>query len=238
MNNRYILVGATLILAMVALVFTVRVIRPAANIAKVTDESLKTKGPRDAKIQIVEFSDFECPACRQAADYVRQLMTAYPGKIHFTFKHFPLKSHRWSPIAHAAVECAARLDSFWEYHDMLYAYQPEWVASQNPTETFFRFAKDLGFNLDNFSACLEEQSVKDLIRKERLEGESLQLQATPTFFVNGERLVGPVEFKVKAEAIVRKALELTESGTSIINNESSPESLAEVQEKLGFGGLN
>ncbi len=210
MKIKYSVVGTAIIFMLVGSVFVLRALRPVSHIQDFSKSSNKVKGPENAPVQIVEYSDFECPACQKATEFVGELLKAYPGKIRFTFRHFPLQSHRWSPLAHAAAECAAAKDSFWEYHDMLYLNQTVWSASPNPTEAFFRMAKDLGLNLDAFAACLENPKIKDAILRERAQGDALKIQATPTFFINGERVVGPLEFKIKAESIVRRILHLSE----------------------------
>ncbi|MEK7383124.1 MAG: thioredoxin domain-containing protein, partial [Elusimicrobiota bacterium] len=87
----------------------------------------RQKGPANAKILIVEFSDFECPACRYAVKPLHELLALYEGKVRFVFKHFPLRMHRWAPAAAIAAECAGRQGRFWEYHDRLYDRQEEWV---------------------------------------------------------------------------------------------------------------
>lgn len=208
MKIKYSVVGTVLIFMLVGSVVVLRALRPVSHIQDFSKTSNKAKGPENAPVQIVEYSDFECPACQKAAEFVVEVLKAYPGKIRFSFRHFPLQSHRWSPIAHSAAECAAQKDSFWEYHDMLYLNQTAWSASANPTEDFFRMAKDLGLDLDAFAACIENPKIKEAILRERAQGDALKIQATPTFFINGERVVGPLEFKIKADAIIRRLLKL------------------------------
>lgn len=214
MKNKYALVGIALVFILIGGVFLARVVRPVKTIADAPGVSGKSKGPAGAPVQIIEYSDFECPACQKAAEFVSEIFKAYPGKIHFTFKHYPLQSHKWSPIAHAAAECAAIQNSFWEYHDMLYFNQPEWTVSSNPTEYFFRFAKDLGMDLDSLAVCIESSKIKSAVLSDRRQGEALQIKATPTFFINGERVVGPLEFKIKADRMVRKILGLPVVGSA------------------------
>ncbi len=207
-KNKNAVVGIVLVLILVGGVFAARVLRPVKTAPESSAVSNKSKGPVSAPVQIIEYSDFECPACQKAAEFVSEVFKAYPGKIQFTFKHFPLQSHKWSPVAHAAAECAANKNSFWEYHDMLYFNQGQWTIAPNPTEYFFRFAKDLGLDLDAFAACVEDVRIKMAVIEDRKQGEALQIKATPTFFINGERVVGPLEFKIKADAMIRKILGL------------------------------
>ena len=208
MKQKWIL-GLVLIAAIAGAVFfyqkTHRINSGAAmNLAG----QLKVKGPENAKITIVEYSDFQCPACQMAEPIMAQFFKDYPQNIRFIFRHFPLKMHLWSGVAHQAAECANQKGKFWEFHDKLFQTQKEWSGTSNPTEKFLEFAKQLDLNLDQFAGCLSDQRVTDIIQEERLRGEQLKLQSTPTFFVNGERVVGPVELQIKGEQIIRAALGL------------------------------
>ena len=80
----------------------------------------KVKGPDSAPIRILDFSDFQCPACRAAAPILEGLAEKYPGKIQLVFKHFPLRMHAWSPVAHQSAECAAEQGKFWDYYKKIY----------------------------------------------------------------------------------------------------------------------
>lgn len=165
--------------------------------------SLKEKGPANAPVQLVEFSDFQCPACRASQDVLRSFLTRYPDKIHLVFRHFPLSGHQWSGVAHQAAECANRQGRFWEYHDMLYAKQPEWALPENPTAKFIEYAKTAGLNLDQFATCLSDQKVIDVIMEEKEMGKKLQINSTPTFFMNGQRMVGHIQLASEGEKIIQ-----------------------------------
>ena len=130
------------------------------------------------------------------------------GQIRLAYRHFPLPGHRWSALAHQAAECAHRQGRFWEYHDRLYAEQTQWSLSLDPTETFLRYAGDLGLDLDAFAVCLGDAGVGREILLEKNEGERLKITATPTFFIRRERVVGPRELEMKGEALIRTMLGL------------------------------
>lgn len=171
-------------------------------------DTTKAKGPANAKITIVGYSDFQCPACQTAEPVISKLVKEYPQDVRFIFRHFPLKMHLWSSLAHQATECANQKGKFWEFHDKLFSTQKEWSNPMNPTERFLAFAKELNLNLDQFATCLSDKKVTDIVQEERRQGEELKIQSTPTFFVNGERLVGPMELQMKGESIIRAALGL------------------------------
>jgi protein-disulfide isomerase len=208
MNFRYLLTGIILTVMLVSGIVIARKVQPVQTISRETLAGAKAKGPVQAVVQIVEYSDFQCPACGAAQPIVNQFMSEYPEKIHFIFRHFPLSGHPFSPLAHQAAECASEANHFWDYHDKLYGEQLLWTQSPNPAEFFFRYARDLGLNLDNFEACLENPKISRRILDEKAQGEMLKVRSTPTFFMNGERLVGGLELKIKGETKIRQILGL------------------------------
>lgn len=203
-NARYALTGILLATLLSAPVILFRKGRISEADLRGSQVDTRVRGPADAPITIIEYSDFECPACQKSQEAVHALLTAFPGKIRLVYRHFPLAGHRFSGIAHQASECAHEEGKFWEYHDRLYAEQALWSRLGNPTETFFRYARDLGLDLDRFGSCLVDQRIMRRILLEKEKGNSLKVNSTPTFFINGERVVGPLEFRVKAEALVRR----------------------------------
>lgn len=206
---RYGLTGGVVLVILVCAVYGVRKIRPAGPVAVLASDQ-KIKGPVSAPIQIVEYSDFQCPACQRASLTVKELFSnpEYDGKVRIIFRHFPLPGHRWAGLAHQAAECANQQGKFWEMHDRLYAEQAAWSVLNDPIETFFRYAKDLNLPLETFGACLTDAKVRDEVLDDKRKGENLRVNSTPTFFINGERYVGPVEFQTKGIEVIRKTLGL------------------------------
>jgi len=188
-----ILIGAIVIL---------RHFKPSGSLA--AGDLVKSKGPVQAVVKIIEFSDFQCPACRVAQQTLSELTNLYPDKVRITFQHFPLEGHRWSPLAHQAAECAADQKHFWLYHDRLYAEQAAWsVAAENPLERFLRYAKDAGVDLDRFSRCLGDRQINQRIRQEKATGVGLGVRSTPSFFVNGKMVVGSQMLKQEVEKVLQ-----------------------------------
>ncbi len=178
---------------------------PRKTIAPVIRQE-KIRGPVLAPVTLQIFSDFQCPACRMALLEEEKILREYPGKVRFIYYHFPLSAHRLSPLAHQAAECAARQDGFWAYHDLLYGGQTQWSLLDNPLQTFLGYARDSGLDLTRFSTCLTDPTVQQRIREEKEYGESLQVQSTPTFFVEGERFIGGLELSQGGAALIRKKL--------------------------------
>lgn len=210
MNGRSLGVGAALIVLIAGGVFVFKKMNPVSQLGRVSGEHQKVKGAADAPVQMVEYSDFQCPACKSAQATIGRLLSQYPTQTQLVFRHFPLPGHQWSMFAHQAAECANKEGKFWPYHDRLFAGQDGWSKSQNPAEVFLTYAKDSGVNLEAFAACLSDEAVKKSILEEKSKGEDLKITATPTFFINGERIVGPMEMASKGENAVRKALGMPE----------------------------
>ncbi|OGW79788.1 MAG: hypothetical protein A2Z83_03660 [Omnitrophica bacterium GWA2_52_8] len=169
--------------------------------------AVKVRGDLRAPVEIVEFSDFQCPACQLVQPLLKSLDEKYPGQIRLVFKHFPLAGHAWSGQLHLAAECAGEQGRFWEYHDALYAAQKELGGTEDPTVRLLGFAKTLGLDLDIFAVCVTGPDAAKRVTAERAEGEKLLLRSTPTFFINGTRVVGPREMESEADKIIAKALE-------------------------------
>ncbi len=206
MNIRYVIAGLVIIVvAGGGMYFMKSRQKPLAAVSEQIKDN-KTKGSETARITIIEYSDFQCPACQQSQAPLNELLARYPAQIRLIYRHFPLPMHMWAPMAHQAAECAAGQGKFWEFHDRLYKEQLAWSGPSSPLETFLRYAGEAGLNLDEFGRCLADDQVRQRILAEKKEGDKLQIQSTPTFFVNGERMVGAVELQMRADAFIRKVL--------------------------------
>ena len=190
-------------------IFYIRKIRPVGT-ATVAAAGEKVLGPADAPVQIVVYSDFQCPACQKGEQVMQKMLTIpeYAGLIRLTYRHYHLPNHRWAGLAHQAAECAHRDGKFWEYHNKLYEYQKIWSEQSNPTETFLRYARELNLPLETFALCLANPETRTRVLEDQAKGDVLRLQSTPTYFINGERLVGPMELVQQGDALVRKILKL------------------------------
>lgn len=184
----YLLTGIVLVAGLVCAILFLRQLQPSIPVANASFS--RAKGPFNAPIQLIEYSDFQCPACRTAQADLTSLLSLYPGRIRLVYQHFPLDGHRWSRLAHQAAQCADEQKQFWPYHDRLYQEQSYWSISMTaPLEFFMRYAKDAGLDLDRFSACLTDPKIDRKIQEERLTGLGLGVRSTPSFFVNGNLVV-------------------------------------------------
>jgi protein-disulfide isomerase len=145
-----------------------------------------SEGPVEAPIQIVEFSDFQCPYCSRASSITRDLMKKYPGRVRTFFRHFPLTAiHKEATKAAEAASCAAEQQKFWEMHDRMFANQQ---ALQPPA--LKQIARDLALDGPKFDLCLDSGRHARLWQEDMREGNLYGVSGTPTFFINGRMVLG------------------------------------------------
>lgn len=171
---------------------------PTLSLSTVSLPPLVLSGPRgvvmgsdSARVEIAEYSDFECPFCARFAvlvlpDVMQRLVAT--GRVRWRFMHFPLDNHRASPAAHQASACAKEQEKFWQMHDLVYQHQDQWVSARRPERTLRGLAERLPLDMDRYDACIREQrGWADVLADKRL-GDSLGVSGTPTVFFNGRRL--------------------------------------------------
>ncbi len=157
--------------------------------------AFRAKGDTSAPIEIVEYSDFQCPACRAAETPLKEALGLYGDKVRLVFRDDPLtRIHPWAFEAAVAAECAGRMGTFWPYHDMLYDKQGEWVSSKDPKALFRSYAQKLGLRPKAFDACLSSPDAASSVRSDMQQARNRWISGTPTFFINGRRFVGGNQF--------------------------------------------
>ena len=140
-----------------------------------------SKGPDDAKVTIVEFSDFQCPFCARATEPVYQILEKYPEDVQVYFLHFPLTSiHPEAKPAAIASECAHQQDKFWPMHDKMFENQQSLTR-----ENYTTWASEIGLDLEKFKACLDDEKVAERVDADMAMGEKAGVGGTPSFFING-----------------------------------------------------
>lgn len=147
-------------------------------------------GPTNAKVTVVEFGDFQCPACGEEAATVKELRTEYAGKVNFVFRHFPLSIHANAQIGAEAAEAAGAQGKFWQMYDLLYSSQSQWVDSTDPVSLFVGYAQSLGLDTTTFKSDVDNYKYVTKIRRDMADGSTLGVTATPTFYVNGIQYIG------------------------------------------------
>jgi protein-disulfide isomerase len=147
------------------------------------------KGPADAPVTILEFTDFQCPYCKQAQNTLKQIEQAYEGKVRIIAEQFPLAMHpRARPAAEAAL-CAQEQGKFWEYRDKLFDKQ------QLSDEDFKRYARELGLKEKKFDKCMSSHAVNSRLEADISRGQSYGIHGTPFFIVNGVPFPGAMPFE-------------------------------------------
>ncbi len=206
-----ILVGVILISILVGGIFWAKTQRVKKKVEEAPKtpvvQNLKIWGKSDAPIKLVEFSDFQCPSCRQAQTELYELFKRFPDKIQITYKHFPLAGHIWSLYAHQAAECMNKQSRFWIYQDKVYEEQLKWSSSKDaPVELLLEYVEDVKGDKAAVMACMADVNTTREIYEEKNEGVKLDVSATPTVFFGDKRYVGPVEIKERLGNDIAKEL--------------------------------
>lgn len=173
-------------------------------------EGEHARGPADAPVTLVEYSDFQCPACAAYHPLLTALMEdpANAGKIRLIYRHFPLtRIHRNAELAARSAEAASLQGKFWEYHDLLFQNQTKWSAMSGTGAAgeFESYAGQLGLDLSRWKEDRDSDAVRDAVKADMEGGESSGVDSTPSFFVNGTRMPPPRSAEEFSTAILNAA---------------------------------
>jgi protein-disulfide isomerase len=152
-------------------------------------EGGRIRGPENAPITLVEFGDYQCPSCGGFHPVVKELMKQEGDKLKLEFHHFPLvQIHKNALAGSKAAEAAGDQGHYWEMNDLLFVNQSRWSAMQNPEMEFLTYATRLGLDGNKFLQSYRSPEVEARILQDVERGRLAQIDATPTFFVNGQRI--------------------------------------------------
>lgn len=186
------LIGVVTVIGLFVAAFTLGGSQSPEKKAKPVDtqllvrENSHTEGDKDAKVTLVEFGDFQCPACGASHPIVKQIVNEYKGKVKFVYRNFPLSMHKNAKVAAYAAEAAGAQGKFFEMHDALFNEQKEWSESKDPMEHFKKYAKNIGVeDLERFEKEITDKKYENIIKKDLDDGNVAGVTATPTFFING-----------------------------------------------------
>lgn len=168
----------------------------AELVAKVAAGDAPSFGPADAKVTVVEFSDFECPYCSRAANVASQVKEKYGTKVRFVFRQYPLSFHDNARVAAEASLEAHKQGKFWEFHDKMFANQRALDRA-----SLEGYAKDLKLDLTKFKGALDGKMHSPQVQADMELGNEVAVQGTPTMFVNGKRVENPTDFGEVSQAI-------------------------------------
>ncbi|MDB5175728.1 MAG: DSBA-like thioredoxin protein [Candidatus Saccharibacteria bacterium] len=146
------------------------------------------EGAGNKKVTLVEYGDFECPYCYQYHPTVKQVVASYGDDITFQFRNYPLTSlHQNAFAAARAAEAASLQGKFWDMHDLLYEDR-SWVGNTSPAAVFDQFATELKLNVTKFKQDYSSDKVNDTVNADLAAGQKLDINGTPTFFINGKKV--------------------------------------------------
>lgn len=190
MSKRFLLIMAALVVLFIGVVvFSRSNDSDNQNGTDTSEGSNYVEGAGTDGVTLVEFGDFQCPACRSYYPITNELKEKYGNRIAFQFRHFPLvQIHQNAMVAHRAAEAAGRQGKFWEMHDILYERQQAWSNATNPTAVMEDYAAELGINIDQFKSDFSSESVNDTISADIKAGQALGANSTPTFVINGRKI--------------------------------------------------
>ncbi len=191
---------------------------PTKKTAGVDNTILSPEGSHKTghgSVALVEFGDYQCPACGVYSPLVKELLTEFDGKMTFVFRNFPLPQHQNAKVSSNAAEAAGLQGKFWEMHDKIYETQSEWSTSENAKDIFIGYAKSLGLNVEQFKKDIDSDAVRKIVEKDTADATLLNVNSTPTFYINQVKIALPgtyKEFKTLIEDAIKNQ-EITSTET-------------------------
>jgi len=199
----WIIFSTIVVLVLGGLVAWTRIANPPIDVSGLDNNSIMaassqngniadhTAGSTENKLLLVEYGDFQCPACGTAHPHVDQLIKDYGDKFTFVFRNFPLTTiHPNAKAAAAAAEAAGLQGKYWEMHNMIYENQSDWsnLNTTQRTDIFSRYAGAIGINVDTFKTDLAARPVAQKINFDTALAKAVNVDATPTFFLDGQKI--------------------------------------------------
>lgn len=170
--------------------------QPKVRALKVDLTTAKISGPRNAKVQLVVFSDFECHFCKELASVLNRVRADFPNDVMLAFRYFPVESHPRAMPAAIAAECAAEQGVFWEYHDRLFADGGDLSDAR-----LTAIAEALKLDLAKFQKCRASDRARSVVERSRADANANRLEGTPTLFLNGKMIGGMIAYEQLAARI-------------------------------------
>ncbi len=156
----------------------------------------RAEGDPHARIKIVEFIDFQCPACADGMKILKKYFDLHPNDIYLQVKYFPLTNmHRHAMTSALFSECAARQGKFWALNGLMMPQQSQWAQLLSAYPVFENMAQEAGIDTQKLDACLASDDARRVINDEKSLGQSLGISSTPTYFINDKMVVGTKSLK-------------------------------------------
>lgn len=184
-------------------------------------------GDASSKVSVIEYGDFECPACGEWEPLMEQLRQTYGTRVEFVFRNFPLfQIHPFAMIGAQAAEAAALQGQYWQMHDLLYKDQAQWTANTSlapaavVSQFFNGYAQSLGLNVTQFDTDINSSAVQARVQRDLTTGNAAQINHTPTFFVNLQQIQNPAGL-TQFEQVIDAALASSSTSNSSVQAAST-----------------
>jgi protein-disulfide isomerase len=191
MGNRFVVIMLVCISVFVGLLFVGKkdANAPSGGGNSTVQASNHTVGKGTSGVVLIEYGDFECPACGAYYPIIKQIKEKFGDQITFQFRNYPLlQIHQNAMAAHRAAEAAHKQGKFFEMHDMLYERQQSWKSDSNPANVFEGYAAELGLNIDQFKKDVSSSEINAIIQADIREAQAVKATSTPTFVLNGKKI--------------------------------------------------
>lgn len=208
MNNKTLIWTLAIIAVLIGGMFAIRLAQDSNTISSGSDlytpvgEGDHIRGT--GNITLVEYSDFQCPACGIYYPAVKQLEEDFVGDLRIVYRHFPLSQHLNAKPAAYAAEAASLQGKFFEMHDMIFETQKEWENTTNAKEIFRTYAVKLGLDMAKFDIDVESNEVKEKVESDYQGGVKSKVNATPSFYLNGKKIQNPRDY-AEFQSIIQNA---------------------------------
>lgn len=182
---------------------------PSGPVKPVDEKTDHIRGPKNAKITLIEYSDFECPFCKRHFDVMNQVMKQYPNDVRLVFRNYPLSFHQNAMKEAQGAECAAEIggnDAYWKYHDKIFS-QTTSNGTGFALDKLVPTAKEIGLDEAKFKTCLDSDKYAAKVNQQEQEGAAAGVQGTPGTFVNGKLVEGAVplsQFTTMIDGLLKK----------------------------------
>lgn len=186
---RFALLGIILVAVIFGVIFFAR-LKTQGSVATFlhADTTRPSLGPANAPLLIVEYSDFQCPFCKQEVPVLQQVVAEYGDKVRIEYRHYPIyQIHPRAVIAGVASECAHVQGRFWDYHDLIFENQKNLSDAD-----LLVYARRLGLNQEQFAQCMKSPPPQKRVTNDYNEARAAGVRATPTFFINGKFVEGAI----------------------------------------------
>jgi len=172
----------------------------AITISAINDDE-NIKGDKEALATLIEYSDFQCPACGSYYPIVKKVSEDLGAKVRFAYRHFPLPQHKNAKLAATVAEAAGKQGKFWEMHDLIFQNQSDWSEEKNAAIFFAKYAQELGLDLTRFQTDIASDDIKAKIENDYKSGVKAGVNSTPSFFLNGKKMDNPRNYDEFKNAI-------------------------------------